>query len=177
MKHSPTDTQTGQKGVKAGLRALPRPAYGHVLSQSNMIIPRRHKHSWAQLSYAIQGYLEVWTAQARFIALPQRGIWIPPGVEHRVRSTPHTVIRSLYVDTTALPLHWPDCRVLQIEPLLHELIRAFSIIPIEYDESGAEGRLVQVMLDRLVQAPEAGLVLPWPSDPRLSSICEHLHRH
>jgi len=177
MKHSPTDIGAPLIGLRQLLRKLPRRAYGHVLSQSNMIIPRRHKHTWAQVSYAIQGYLEVWTAGARFIALPQRAVWIPPGIEHRVRTTPRTVIRSLYLEAGALPQHWPDCRILAIDPLLHELIRAFSVIPIEYDESGADGRLVQVMLDRLAQAPQAGLILPWPSDPRLHTVCEHLHRH
>ncbi len=176
MKHSPTDIGAPLLGLRQLLRKLPRRVYGHVQSQSNMIIPRRHKHTWAQLSYAIQGYLEVWTAHARFVALPHRAVWIPPGIEHRVRTTPHTIIRSLYLDAQAPPVHWPDCRILVIDPLLHELIRTFSTLPIEYDEAGAEGRLVQVMLDRLAQAPEAGLVLPWPADPRLHAICEHLHR-
>src|SRR5690606_24238599 len=135
------------------------------------------KHAWAQVSYAIQGYLEVWTAGARFIALPQRAVWIPPGIEHRVRTTSRTIIRSLYLEAEALPQHWPDCRILVIDPLLHALISAFSTRPIEYGGSGAGGRLVQVMLDRLAQAPEAGLILPWPSDARLHAVCEHLHRH
>lgn len=177
MEHSPTDNETRFIDPRDLLRTLPRRAYGHILSQSNMIIPRRHKHPWAQLSYAIQGYLEVWTAGARFVALPQRAVWIPPGVEHRVRTAPRTVIRSLYLDAQALPQCWTDCRILVIDPLLRELIRTFSTIPIEYDESGADGRLVQVMLDRLAQAPEAGLVLPWPTDRRLHKICEHLHSH
>jgi hypothetical protein len=31
------------------------------------------------------------------------------------------------------------------------LIRAFSRVPVEYDESGAHGRLAQVILDQLAE--------------------------
>ena len=158
------------------LRALPRPLYGHIDSQPNMIIPGPHQHAWAQLSYAIQGHLQVWTPQARFIALSQRAVWIPAGMRHRVYESPHTQIRSLYVDGAALGLDWTDCRVLVISPLLQELIRRFSTIPIEYDPEGPDGRLARVLADQIAVSPEAGLVLPWPSDKRLLPLCRQLHR-
>jgi AraC-like DNA-binding protein len=128
-------------GRRGGLRRLPRPVYGHIDSQSNILIPRRHKHTWAQLSYATQGYLQVWTPDARFVALSQRAVWIPAGVTHQVRQSPHTVIRSLYLDADALGLDWTACRVLAVSPLLHELIRRFSTLPVEYDPDGPDGRL------------------------------------
>ncbi|MGB6241920.1 MAG: helix-turn-helix transcriptional regulator [Castellaniella sp.] len=159
------------------LRRLPRPLYGHIDSQSNMIIPRPHQHGWAQLSYAIQGHLQVWTSQARFIALPQRAVWIPPGIRHQVRESQHTVIRSLYIDSPTLGANWHDCRVLVINPLLQELIRTFSTIPIEYDVDGPDGRLAQVLEDQIAICPEAGLVLPWPSDKRLQALCRQWHQY
>ena len=57
---------------------------------------------------------------------------------------------------------------------LRELIREFSLLPVLYEREGAQGRLVQVLLDRLLAAPESGLILPWPSDPRLLQVCEQL---
>ncbi|MFT0533864.1 AraC family transcriptional regulator [Castellaniella hirudinis] len=159
------------------LHQLPRPLYGHINSQSNMIIPRPHEHHWAQLSYAIRGHLQVVTEQARFIALPQRAVWIPAGVQHQVHESPYTVIRSLYIDAEAVGLDWADCRVLVIRPLLQELIRTFSIIPIEYQEDGPDGRLAQVLIDQIAVCQQAGLVLPWPSDKRLQSLCRQLHQH
>ncbi|WP_368642581.1 helix-turn-helix transcriptional regulator [Castellaniella ginsengisoli] len=158
------------------LRRLPRPVYGHIDSLSNTLIPRRHRHIWAQLSYATQGHLQVWTPYARFVALPQRAVWIPAGVLHRVQQSPHTVIRSLYLDADALGLDWLDCRVLAVSPLLHELIRHFSTLPIEYDLDGPDGRLAQVLADQLAVSPDAGLILPWPTDPRLQSVCQQLQR-
>jgi AraC-like DNA-binding protein len=195
MKHSRTDirspaeaSRSGSGGLagaarkkpRSGLRRLPRPVYGHIDSQSNILIPRHHKHTWAQLSYATQGYLQVWTPNARFVALAHRAVWIPAGVTHQVRQTSHTshtVIRSLYLDAAALGLDWPACRVLAVSPLLHELIRQFSTRPIEYDPDGPDGRLAQVLVDQLAISQDAGLILPWPTDPRLQSVCRQLQSH
>ena len=190
MKYSRTDTAdpvhqipdspdraTAATATMARLRHLPRPVYGHINGLPNIAIPRRHRHAWAQLSYATQGHLEVWTPRARFVALAQRAVWIPAGVSHQVRQSPQTIIRSLYLDADALGLHWPDCRVLAVSPLLHELIRQFGTLPVEYDLDGADGRLAQVLVDQLAVSQDAGLVLPWPADPRLQTVCRHLHAH
>lgn len=154
--------------------ALPRPLFGSLGHHPNIVHAQRHRHPWGQLSYAIQGHLQVWTPQARFVALPQCAVWVPARVLHQVQESPHAVIRSLYLDSQALGLEWPHCRVLEVSPLLRELIRAFTRLPSEYDEAGADGRLVQVLVDQLAQARDAGLVLPWPADRRLHTICHLL---
>ncbi len=43
-----------------------------------------------------------------------------------------------------------------------------------YEESGADARLVEVLLDRLQSAPDVGLALPMPSDPHLKRLCAAL---
>lgn len=179
MKHSRRDTSEAAPSPTAILpevipEALPRPVYGSLDRHPNIVHGHRHRHRWAQLSYAIQGHLQVWTPHARFVALPQRAVWIPPNMLHQVQQSPQAVIRSLYLDSEAVGLNWSECRVLAISPLLHELIRAFATLPGEYDQGGPEGRLVQVLIDELSKAKEAGLILPWPTDPRLHAICLQL---
>lgn len=157
---------------------LPRPVYGHIDSQSNMILPRRHRHKWGQLTYTIRGYLNVWTNQASFIALPQRAVWIPAGVEHQVKQqSSRTIIRSLYVDSRYLNADWHDCKVIAVNPLLHELIKRFSTLPVEYDKHGPDGRIAQVILDQLSISQSAGLILPWPADARIQPICRDLQNN
>src|SRR5690606_21015553 len=114
---------------------------------------------------------------ARFVALAHRAVWVPAGVSHQVRQSPQTVIRSLYLDADALGLDWPGCRVLAVSPLLHELIRQFGMLPVEYDPDGPDGRLARVLVDQLAISQDAGLILPWPTDPRLQSVCRHLQAH
>ena len=171
------DRATAAAATMARLRRLPRPVYGHINGLPNIAIPRRHRHPWAQLSYATQGYLQVWTPHARFVALAQRAVWIPAGVPHQVRQSPQTVIRSLYLDADALALDWPACRVLAVSPLLHELIRQFGTLPVEYEPDGPDGRLARVLADQIAVSQDAGLILPWPTDTRLQSVCRQLQVH
>ncbi|HBJ68004.1 helix-turn-helix transcriptional regulator [Alcaligenes phenolicus] len=156
------------------LRYLPRPLYGQERTLPNQAIARPHRHPWVQFSYALTGVIEVRTASGRFMAPPQQAVWVPAGVEHGVRSSPDAQIRSLYIDVSALPEAPTVCRVVVVDRLLRELIREFSLLPVLYEREGAQGRLVQVLLDRLLAAPERGLILPWPSDPRLLQVCEQL---
>ncbi|WP_316157209.1 helix-turn-helix transcriptional regulator [Cupriavidus sp. BIC8F] len=163
-----------------GLRALaqlPRPLYGHVEALPNRILGYRHRHPWCQFAYALEGVLEVLTDSGRFVAPPQWAVWIPSGMQHRVRCAAGTRVRSLYLDNGACAAVSGRCRVLTVSPLLRELIRAFSYLPAEYDEHSADGRLARVLLDQLCAAPEVELMLPLPADPRLRLVCNGLQRH
>lgn len=159
------------------LKRLPRPLYGHRETLPNRAIPHRHRHPWAQLSYAARGVVEVATPEARFIAPPDRAVWIPPGRLHGVHCSRNSEIRSLYLDPVACDLEWPDSHVLEVQPLLRELIRAFGELPVLYDKESADSRLTQVLLDRLRAAPRVPLMLPWPSEPGLIRLCERIQAH
>ena len=157
-----------------GLSSLPRPVYGRTESLPNRALTRRHSHPWVQLSYAISGVLEIQTSVGRFVAPPQRAVWIPAGMPHRVFSSPHTEMRSLYLDCSVTTWAAERCQVLEVSSLLRELIRSFSEVPVEYAKDGADGRLAQVLLDQLAAAPQVDLMLPLPHDPRLRQIYRSL---
>lgn len=158
------------------LERLPRPLYARNESLPRQTGTPRHSHPWVQLTYAIQGVLHVRTAAGSFVAPPQRAIWIPAGLEHEVLSSPNTEMRSLYLHDDSPENPPPGCRVLGVDALTRELIRSFCELPVEYDESGPDGRLAGVLLDRLRAAPEVRLSLPLPSDPRLKKLCSRLQR-
>ncbi|WP_375055134.1 helix-turn-helix transcriptional regulator [Zobellella sp. DQSA1] len=172
MEYRQTDTSCPLLQQLDRLPTLPRPVLGHAQSLPNQAIDRPHRHPWVQLSYAVRGVVTVETTDARYLAPPSLAVWIPPGLEHGVRLGSETRIRSLYIAADALPER--GCQVLEISPLLRELIVAFSHFPVEYEEAGAEGRLVRVLLDRLACAPSRALMLPWPRDPRLLPLCLQL---
>ena len=177
MNHRQCDISASTQGELGTLATLPRPVYGHVLGINNRAIGFPHSHAWAQFSYATEGVLEVRTASGRFIAPPLRGVWIPVGTEHSVYCSAYAQLRSLYVDPSAISFSWPECKTLTVSPLLRELIREFSEMPVEYDEQGSQGRLVSVLLDQIGLAAEAGLSLPWPRDVRLQAICDDIQEH
>ena len=156
------------------LTVLPRPVYGQLDSPPNFKLGYRHSHPWVQLSHAVEGVLEVRTASGRFIAPPLRAVWVPAGLQHQVFCAPGTCIRSLYIDRSVAGEAAERCRVVQISPLLRELIDHFSSLPEAYAEDGADGRLVRVLLDQLSCAPEVELMLPLPTEPRLQRLCKRL---
>lgn len=170
MSRTGQNERTSFPGL-AGLKVLPRPVYGHVESVSNQVLSYRHRHPWIQFAYAVQGVLEVRTDAGRFVAPPQRGVWIPSGVSHQVRCEARTSIRSLYIASEPGTTTELGCRVLEVSPLLRELIRAFSTVPAEYAMDSADQRLASVLLDQLAEAREVDFILPLPSDVELRELC------
>ena len=156
------------------LRELPRPIYGHAEALPNQALRYRHKHAWGQLAYAAEGVIEVHTDAGRFVAPPQRAIWIPAGITHQVHSGPTTCIRSLYIAPEIQGWATDRCRVIEVSPLLREMIRRFSSLPVEYDETGPDGRFATVLLDLLAEAQEVELMLPLPRSPMLRGLCRRL---
>lgn len=174
MNYLRPDKTSALRRDLAELKALPRPVYGHAEGLPNKPLSYRHSHPWVQLSYAARGVVHVHTSNGLFVAPPQRAIWIPAGIQHQVYCSADTQINSLYIASEAASRHNATCKVLGVTPLLRELIRSFGSLPVEYDESGPDGRLVRVLLDQLSCAPVTGLMLPWPNDPRLRKLCDAL---
>ncbi|WNW09954.1 helix-turn-helix transcriptional regulator [Pseudomonas sp. DTU_2021_1001937_2_SI_NGA_ILE_001] len=156
------------------LDALPRPLYARSESLARAERTRMHHHPWVQLSYAIRGVLHVHTPGESFVAPPQRAVWIPAQMEHEVFSFANTEMRSLYLDATLFGAPHDHCRVIEITPLTHELIKQFCTLETEYDEQGEAGRLSLVLVDQLRRAREVSMSLPLPQDPRALQLCRQL---
>jgi AraC-like DNA-binding protein len=136
-----------------------------------------HSHPRGQLIYAESGTLTTTAAGGTWVAPPNRAIWIPAGESHVTRCTLNTQTRSIYIRKDALPGPPARCAVVQINPLLRELILAVARLPALYDEDGADGRLVRVLLDRIVALPHEPLHLPIPKSSRLRAIATDLAEH
>lgn len=135
-----------------------------------------HRHPWGQVVYALDGALTVEAAGGSWLAPPQRAVWVPPGVDHAVAATGAAAFRSLYVAAEAAAVLPDRVTVIEVAPLLRELIRAFTDAPERYDPDGPDARLVAVILDRLAAAAAAParLHLPMPRDRRLIPVARAL---
>lgn len=149
---------------------LPRPIYARSESLRAGSWTPPHRHPWLQLSYAVAGVLAVRTRAGTFVAPRQWAVWIGPDEEHDVATRERAEMRSLYIDPAVAPWASPATRVVEVSPLARELIVEFGRLPAEYDEAGAAGRLVAVLLDQLAAAPEAPFSVPAPADPRLAAV-------
>ena len=156
------------------LDVLPRPLFARTESLSPGTYSAVHRHPWGQLSYAVEGVLDIRTPIGNYVALPHCAVWIPPELEHQVVNPGRVEMRSFYADPSLFP--WEDgrCRVLQVSVLVRELIKTASAFPPDYPLDGAEARLVRVLVDQLTTLPEAAFSLALPRDKRLLSIARAL---
>jgi AraC-like DNA-binding protein len=136
-----------------------------------------HSHPRGQLLYAARGTLTTTAEEGNWVAPPARAIWIPAGVPHITRHSTGTELRSIFVRKNAVPGLPRRCAVVQVSPLLRELLFAAMRLPALYDESGADGRLVDVLLDRIAALPDEPLHLPMPANKKLRAVVAELAEH
>ncbi len=131
-----------------------------------------HDHARHQFVYATTGVLTLHAETGSWVVPPQFGVWVPAGTRHALAMHGPVALRTLYAAPDAAPLPPARCGVFQMTPLLRELILRLMHRPRLYDEAGADGRLVGVLLDELSVLPPAPLHLPWPRDPRAMRVAE-----
>lgn len=133
-----------------------------------------HAHPRAQLLFAAEGVMTVATRSETWIVPPQRAAWMPAGIEHRLAFAGGIRFRTLYVEPRAVPRMPPRPVVLDVTPLLRELILRAMELPLDYAEQGAEGRLVSVLLDELQNLVEFPIGLPLPAKGALATVCREV---
>jgi AraC-like DNA-binding protein len=171
-------------------RERPVRAKQHRLSARTRVIP--HSHSWAQIAVSLNGVLHLSAPQGTLIAPPSKAVWIPPGHVHAVAMVEEADLISIYVlqdgascgpllpgqlDASCDPQDWARCRVLEVSPLMRELITALPKLSDEQPAPGAamlarEHHLSALLLEELRQASEVNLGVDMPQDKRLRMLCE-----
>ncbi|MEN3166218.1 helix-turn-helix transcriptional regulator [Gluconobacter sp. OJB] len=152
---------------------VPRPVFavGSEMEFDSFEQPR-HSHLKTQLILTLRGLVICEVAKGMWMVPPQCALWIPGGMEHRVRGVGVVTLSILFLQPDMARGMPKECCTISISPLLRELILAVANLPVLYDCEGAEGRLTQTMLDQLTIAPVESLHLPLPNDPRLRKIAD-----
>lgn len=156
------------------LESLPQTvvAHGRDLNRGDRLA--FHTHRRAQLVYASNGVMTVTTRAAAYLVPPMRAVWMPGGVEHQIDAHSAVNMRTLYIEpaaTSSLPV---DVCVLNVTPLLRELIIAAVSNGIHVDNNSPAARIMPVILDQIQAQPVASLALPIPVDARLRRLTQAL---
>jgi len=122
----------------------------------------------------VRGVMTVDTRNATWLVPPQRAVWMPPRMAHRVRTSGAVHMRTLYVQPAAAKRMPQACEVLEVTSLLRELILRATELPLEYDERGPAGRLIRLLLDELASLTRLPYNLPMPKTAPLAAICARL---
>lgn len=131
-----------------------------------------HRHDDHQIVYAGRGVLTVTTNKGSWVAPANRAIWVPAGTVHAHRAHGDLELHLVGLPTVENPLGLTDPTVLAVNPLLRELIVAYTDDDII--DSPQRARLRAVLIDQLRISPQQPLHLPTPTDPVLVAVCQIL---
>jgi AraC-like DNA-binding protein len=141
-----------------------------------------HQHPWAQVAIAITGVARITAGDGTYLVPAWRAVWIPPDMEHAVTVVETAELRTLYVHPDhAVAAESGGCRVLEVSPLLRELVLQMDVgmDPVR-DGSAQPGpellarelRLGELALDELRRAAPVRLGIALPQDKRLRALCQ-----
>jgi len=154
-----------------GRRGAPVTALSHVYPPDDEV--PEHFHDEDQLVYAVSGVMTLRADHGMWIVPPLRAVWVPGGTTHSIRMSGVVTMKTLYLQPRLARLG-RACRVVNVSPLLRELIvhvcaegRLAARVP-------RHARLLGVLLDQLAAARSAPLELPMPRDPRALRVARAL---
>src|SRR5580693_8339585 len=135
-----------------------------------------HYHPEDQLVYACRGVMSVQTRDGTWVVPPQRAVWIPAKIPHSIVMSGSVSMRTLYLRAQlarGLPRH---CCVVNVSPLLKELVLHAGHFPALTRRIRIQARLIDVIVDQLEAVQSIPLQLPNPSDARAVRVAEILSK-
>ncbi|MCF4167345.1 helix-turn-helix transcriptional regulator [Zavarzinia compransoris] len=132
-----------------------------------------HRHRSGQLVFAASGVMRVMTDGAVWLIPPTRAIWLPAGTRHAVAMQGDVAMRTLYIAAPrSAPL--PEIpHVLEVAPLLRELILHVLGIGMLTPARPEHDRLAGLLIDLMLSARPEDLMLPLPRDARARRLAAH----
>ncbi|RNF76360.1 AraC family transcriptional regulator [Marinomonas rhizomae] len=132
-----------------------------------------HHHKKAQLVLPLTGVVTSFIDDKMWLVPPRCAVWIPSNLMHRNQISPNADVCMLFVDSTDLALPEVAC-TLTITPFVRELILHLHTQQ-DYEKTDpATDRLVDVLLDQLIQLEREEFDFPIPDEPTLNRLALEL---
>jgi AraC-like DNA-binding protein/quercetin dioxygenase-like cupin family protein len=129
------------------------------------VIPS-HFHDRDQLVYASRGVMTVRTNAGAWVVPTHRAVWISAAVPHTITMSGTVAMRTLYLKPRLARTLPRDCCVVNVSPLLKELILHACTFAALKKTIKRQNHLIDVIIDQLEAIQTIPLQLPNPSDPR-----------
>jgi AraC-like DNA-binding protein len=155
---------------------LPSPVTTLVYEFPHGYVIPEHFHPEDQLVYACQGVMTVRTAQGTWVVPAQRAVWIPASISHSLVMSGAVSMRTLYLRARMVRCLPRTCCVVNVSPLLQELLLHACTYPALNRRSKIHSHLIDVLIDQLEMVRAIPLQLPSPSDARAVRVAEILQR-
>jgi AraC-like DNA-binding protein len=118
--------------------------------------------------------MTVRTKQGVWVVPPLRAIWIPANTPHSVAISGQVSMRTLYVLPKLCRALPGKCFVMNVSPLLKELILHACRFGKLNKRVSMERRIVEIIVDQLKAVESIPLQLPHPSDSRAMRVVKAL---
>ena len=141
--------------------------------KDGQVIPE-HSHPEDQLLFASEGVMTLSTAQDLWVVPPLRAVWIPAETAHSVAMSGQVSMRTLYFLPKLCRSFPRKCVVMNVSPLLKELILHACRFPKLYKSDPTERRIVEIIVDQLRAVESIPLQLPHPVDSRATRVVKTL---
>lgn len=135
-----------------------------------------HGHAWGEFVYSFNGILEVNITNIDYITPPPYGIWLPPNLEHSGLNRTAVSHGTLYIHESLcekLPKH---AGIMLTTPLVSALLHQLRDYPQDINDP-AHLRLLNVLLDQLMNAELIRTYLPHSNHLGLKQILDYLHQN
>jgi AraC-like DNA-binding protein len=133
-----------------------------------------HWHAWDQLTYAAAGTLRVHGDGVSWLVPSGRAVWIPVRARHAEQLYGPAAMTTLYFAPRLVRLLPRRCAIVEVSPLLRELIVHASRLGTLDRKIAAHARLISVLIDQLTVASDRSLQLLAPRDPRALRVAAAL---
>ncbi len=134
-----------------------------------------HRHDVPQLLHGARGVMRVTTSDGYCVIPPGRGIWIPAFLPHEVRMVGPVFMRSLYVGCPIDSGIAAECAVVDVPPLLQQLLEQLAGKEAPPPEERARRRAMEdLVLLEIGRLERLRLHIPFPDDVRLRKLCEEI---
>lgn len=133
-----------------------------------------HFHDRDQLVYASHGVMTVRTSQGTWVVPTHRAVWIPQAVPHCITMSGKVAMRTLYLRRRMAKFLPRDCCVVNVAPLLRELILHACQFGGLRRRVRSQSRVIDILLDQLKVIQVVPLQLPNVSDSRALRVASIL---
>jgi len=127
---------------------------------------RSRASEWGQLIFAPRGMMTVHTDAGLWVVPPHQAMWVPALVRHDVEITGQVPMRMMFFNPTLERRLPRRCRLVEVSPLLRELLRRALHHETLDRRKGRERLLLAMVMAELATLPVGPFDLRTPRDPR-----------
>jgi AraC-like DNA-binding protein/quercetin dioxygenase-like cupin family protein len=133
-----------------------------------------HFHDRDQVVYASRGVMTIRTGAGTWVVPTHRAVWIPAAVPHTITMSGVVAMRTLYLKPKLARVLPRNCCVINVSPLLRELILHACTFRSLKRTIRWQRHLIDMLIDQLETVQMVPLQLPHLNDPRAARVAQIL---